>query len=85
MEYYAAGLPVVTPDAPVTAEVVEHEVTGLLVPFGDAQALADAIMRLCADRDLHARCRENIAARLPEMSWKRRGEKIGAFVARVRK
>jgi glycosyltransferase involved in cell wall biosynthesis len=80
MEYYAAGLPVVTADAPVTREVVEPEITGLLTPFGDADALAAALRRLCMDGELHARCRANIAARLPGYSWENRGRKIAEFV-----
>ena len=85
MEYYAAGLPVVTADAPVTAEVVEHERTGLLVPFGDARALAEALERLCLDPVFHDACRKNIAARLPDLSWTRRGEHIAEFFKQIKK
>lgn len=85
MEYYAAGLPVVTPDAPVTREVVEHEATGLLTPFHDAGALAEALARLCFDGDLHARCRNNIEKRLGDYSWTRRGRSIAAFIAELRR
>ena len=46
LEAMAAGLPVVATDVEGTREVVEHEVSGLLVPPGDATALADAIGRL---------------------------------------
>ena len=80
MEYYAAGLPVVTADAPVTREVVEHEKTGLLVPFNAPEKLASALTRLCFDDGLHARCRDRIARRLPNLSWTRRGERIADFV-----
>jgi glycosyltransferase involved in cell wall biosynthesis len=83
MEYLAAGLPVVTADAPVTREIVEHEKTGLLVPFGDAEALGTALARLCRDSGLHQRCRDKIAKRLPEMSWLRRGEVLARFIESV--
>jgi glycosyltransferase involved in cell wall biosynthesis len=46
LEAAAAGKPIVTTDWPGCREVVEHEVTGLLTPPGDAEALADAITRL---------------------------------------
>jgi glycosyltransferase involved in cell wall biosynthesis len=36
-------------------ELVEHRVCGLLVPPGDARALADALRTLDADRDLRER------------------------------
>jgi len=55
MEAMAAGLAVVSTAISGIPELVEHERTGLLVPSGDATALADALQRLAADRDLLAR------------------------------
>lgn len=48
-EAQAAGLPVVATDAGGTREAVLNEVTGLIVPCHDAQALAAAIERLARD------------------------------------
>ncbi len=39
-------------------EFVKHEQTGLLVPMGDAQAMADAIERLLTDEPLRRRLAE---------------------------
>jgi len=50
LEAMAAGVPVVATDIPGTREAVEHEVTGLLVPARDPQALAAAIGRVFGDR-----------------------------------
>jgi glycosyltransferase involved in cell wall biosynthesis len=51
LEALASGLPVIATDVGATRELVVHEQTGLLVPPGDAGALADAIARLddCPD------------------------------------
>jgi glycosyltransferase involved in cell wall biosynthesis len=49
MEAMAAGLPVVSTAISGIPELVEHEVTGLLVPSGDAAAFADALERLARD------------------------------------
>jgi glycosyltransferase involved in cell wall biosynthesis len=49
MEAAAMGLPIVATDIRGCRQVVEHGVTGLLVPLGDAGALADAVARLAAD------------------------------------
>jgi len=54
IEAMAAGKPVVATDAGATREIVEDGVHGLLVPPGDAQALADAIIRILTHRDLAA-------------------------------
>lgn len=50
-EALASGLPVVTTDAPGCREIVEPGKNGLLVPVGDARALADAMGRLLDDAD----------------------------------
>lgn len=54
LEAWLAGLPVVAADAGGVPDVVEHERSGLVVPFGDVAALAGAIGRLLADPDLSA-------------------------------
>ncbi|MGH7409967.1 MAG: glycosyltransferase, partial [Candidatus Methylomirabilis sp.] len=46
LEAMAAGKPVVASRVGGIAEAVIHEETGLLVPPGDDQALAEAILRL---------------------------------------
>jgi glycosyltransferase involved in cell wall biosynthesis len=43
------GLPLVSTDVGAIGEVVQHEQTGLLVPQGDAEALAAALRRLSVD------------------------------------
>lgn len=59
VEGMAAGLAVVATDAGGPAEVVTDGVDGLLVPCGDADALADALRRLATDPDLRARLGES--------------------------
>jgi glycosyltransferase involved in cell wall biosynthesis len=49
IEGMAAAKPVVATRVGGVADVVEHERTGLLVPSGSPDALADAILRLAAD------------------------------------
>lgn len=55
IEAMAAGAPVVTTDVTACNEVIAHERNGLLVPYGDVDALAAAIVRLLRDRDLARR------------------------------
>jgi glycosyltransferase involved in cell wall biosynthesis len=48
----ACGAPLVTADTPAARELLTHELDALLVPPGDALALAGAIRRLADDRGL---------------------------------
>jgi glycosyltransferase involved in cell wall biosynthesis len=50
IEAFAAGVPVVATDAPGIRDVVSNGNTGLLVPVGDAAALARAIRSVREDR-----------------------------------
>lgn len=49
MEAAAMGKPVVASRFPILEELVDHEDTGLLVPPGEPEALADAILALLQD------------------------------------
>jgi glycosyltransferase involved in cell wall biosynthesis len=51
-EAMAHGKPVIATDVGGMPEVVEHDVTGLLVARDDAPALAEAILRLASDPEL---------------------------------
>jgi len=51
-EAFAAGCPVVGSDVEGIAEIVEHEVNGLLFAPGDSSGLAAAIRRLAENRAL---------------------------------
>ncbi|WP_322999484.1 glycosyltransferase family 4 protein [Castellaniella sp.] len=55
IEAAACGRAVVTTDVPGCRDVIEPDVSGLLVPARDAQALADAVARLADDADLRER------------------------------
>jgi D-inositol-3-phosphate glycosyltransferase len=51
IEAMASGLPIVATNSAGTPEIVEHELTGLLVPVRDVTALSDAILRILQNRD----------------------------------
>lgn len=62
LEAMSLGVPVVATDHGGSPEVLDG--AGLLVPPGDARALAAAVDRLLADPDLRARCAERGRARV---------------------
>jgi glycosyltransferase involved in cell wall biosynthesis len=59
LEASAAGRPVVAFRSGVLAEAVVHDDSGLLVPKGDADGLADAIVRVLGDPALARRLAEH--------------------------
>jgi len=55
LEALAAGLPVITTDLPVFHEYLTDGEGVLMVPAGDASALAEAMRRVASDGDLRSR------------------------------
>lgn len=67
IEAMALGIPVIATDCPCggPAELIEDGVNGLLVPVGDAFALADAFRRILEDADFEKKLGEE-ACRITE-------------------
>ncbi len=55
VEAAACGRPIVTTDVPGCRDVVRQGIEGILVPSGEAEGAADALVRLAADPALRAR------------------------------
>lgn len=67
LEAMSCGLPVIVSDgAPGPLELVEDEVTGLVVPVNDAAALAEAMRRIMTDEQLRSRLSMAARARVSE-------------------
>jgi len=77
-EGLAAGLPVIATDGGGAREIIEDGRTGVLVPMGDATALADALAQLLAQperaRRLAAAGREHVLAHFTIDKSARRSE-----------
>ena len=76
MEAMASGKAVVATDVGGMPDMIDPGETGLLVPPGDAQALASAMWRLLTDRRLRARLEATSLARVARL-------KAGAVVTRI--
>ena len=55
VEYMARGVPVVSTPLPAAADLVTRYDCGLVVPFGDPRAAADAVLQLAGDASLRAK------------------------------
>jgi len=71
LEGMAAARPVVASDIPGYASVLSHQREGLLVPPKDPQALALALVRLLADRELRTRLGAAGPATADRYAWPR--------------
>ncbi len=69
LEAFACGLPVVSTDPEGMRHLVEHERTGLLSPVGDAQALAENVIRVLSDGVLAERLIVNAQREMERYSW----------------
>jgi glycosyltransferase involved in cell wall biosynthesis len=55
LEAMAAARPIVVTSIPQNVELIEHEITGLLVPISSPEVLSRAILRLVTDPELASR------------------------------
>jgi len=65
----AATVPVVTTEEGFAAELVRAEGLGVVVPAGDAGAVAAAMRKLLCDDAFHARCVQSLARIRPRYAW----------------
>ncbi len=72
LDLMAAGVPIVAEAVGQNAAMIQHGVSGLLVPPGDGAAFAEAAIRLLDDADLRERLGRGAQRRLRErFSWER--------------
>jgi len=69
LEAFACGLPVVTTAAGGIPLMVSHEETALVAPVGDAQALADHVLRLLRGPALAAKLARHAHEQLAAHRW----------------
>lgn len=80
-EALACGLPVVT--TPNSGSVVEAGRQGLIVPAGDAIALAQAVERLASDAPLRQEMAAAARARALQFTWDRYRARLGGILAEL--
>ena len=85
MEAMVLGLPVIATDCPCggPAELIEEEVSGMLVPVGDVESLAVAMERVLTDQELAERLGRNAGKLAEKVSpgkvyeeWKQYAEEL---------
>ena len=68
LEAMAAGCPIIATDVPGCRDLITHDRTGLLVPYGDTSRLADGIRHLIRDTVMAKRLAED-ASQVVNRDW----------------
>jgi glycogen synthase len=76
LEAMQAALPIVASNIGGIPDVIEDGLNGVLVPPGEPEALARAINRLLADRDLACRLSEEAQERAKDHDWEVLAERV---------
>jgi glycosyltransferase involved in cell wall biosynthesis len=74
IEANACGTPVVAADVPGLCDSVQHEKTGLLVPYGDSAALAKSVTGLLLNPNRRRRLAQNALAWAARFDWDQTAE-----------
>lgn len=80
VEAMALGKPLVAAASGGPLEIVEPEVSGLLFPPGDDEALADSVLRVLGDAALAGRLGQNAPSRAERFSDQRMAESFAALL-----
>lgn len=69
IEAAAVGVPVIASDSPGLNESVKHQETGLLVPHGDVQSLADAMIMFIEKKEFRLKLGLNAKSWSQNFNW----------------
>jgi D-inositol-3-phosphate glycosyltransferase len=83
LESMACGTPVVGTRVGGLQTLIEDGESGLLVPAGDYQALAESIARVLTDPRLHMHLAHGARDRAEHYTWQTVGDQIEALYAKV--
>ena len=84
IEAMACGAALVTTDNGGARDYARHDDTALMVPTGDAAALADQVCALLADDDRRGRIAQAGRREVQRFDWNRTAEQLEAFLERYR-
>jgi len=69
LDYLYCGLPMIHSDGDAWADIIRNNRIGLVVPPGDAQAVADAIIRMHRDRPMYDSMKRALGERGGQFTW----------------
>jgi glycosyltransferase involved in cell wall biosynthesis len=85
IEANACGTPVVAFDVPGLRDSVQHEKTGLLVPYGKRDLLTDSVFKILTDSDLRNELSRNSIEWAGNFGWNKSSKKFTESILCLRK
>ncbi len=79
MDYFWAGLPIITTEGDPLSDLVKQQELGLTVPCGDAESLAHAILQAADAPDTRQEWKQHCLATAQDFSWDRVFEPVVAW------
>jgi glycosyltransferase involved in cell wall biosynthesis len=83
VEALAAGLPVVSTDAPGVRDIIRDGINGIQVKTGDTEAFAEALSDLLRDHERAEKLSKEAVKSVAENSWSNIAERYGDFYQKV--
>ena len=80
IEAAACGTPSLASDAPGLRESVVNDRSGYLIPHGDVEEWAEAIARLCGDRELRERLGAGAVQHAARFTWEETADETEALI-----
>ncbi len=79
LDYLKHGLPILCTEGDSFADLVQNRKMGLVVPCGDTEAMAQALLTLAGDALFREECRKNIAQVRPLFTWDKTAAPLVAY------
>lgn len=83
LEAMASGMPVITAETCGMVDAIEHGFDGWLVPPGDSEAIAEAILHLSDGSNLRRELGEQAQRRMKRQTWERAGQQFEKLLQKV--
>lgn len=69
LDYIWAGLPIIATEGDSFANLIKNKQLGVVVPYGDVQAVADAIKQILFQPETTKQIKENLSKIRPQFYW----------------
>ena len=80
LDYIWAGLPIIGTEGDSFAELIQNNNLGIVVPFNDSNAIAEAIVKILDNQELYNEIQNNLAKMRNRFHWENVIEPFGTII-----